>query len=103
MLEGELTFPLPEHATVSGYGLDVGGVIVEGVPVEKRQARVSYEKEVRKGIDPGFIEHVSGNNFRTRVYPIPANGTRTVRVQFVSELTAGRDGAASFQPIGWAQ
>jgi hypothetical protein len=101
VLEGELTFPLPEGATVSGYGLDVDGVIVDGVPVEKQQARVSFEKEVRKGIDPGLIEHVSGNNFRTRVYPIPARGTRTVRVQYVSELAPRDDGGETFAPIGW--
>src|SRR5687768_11415389 len=38
VLEGELTFPLPQGSTVSGYGLDVDGVIVEGVPVEKQRA-----------------------------------------------------------------
>ena len=29
VLEGELVFPLPQSATVSGYGLDVGGHLVE--------------------------------------------------------------------------
>src|SRR5205085_2877631 len=31
VLEGELVFPLPEGATVSGYGIDVAGKIVDGV------------------------------------------------------------------------
>lgn len=39
-----------------------------------------FEKEVRKRIDPGFVELVTGNLFRTRVYPIQPQGTRTVRV-----------------------
>ena len=88
VLEGELVFPLPQGATVSGYGLDVGGQLVEGVVVEKHQARIVFEKEVRKEavIDPGLVEHVRGNSFRTRVYPIPARGTRTVMVRYVSEL-----------------
>ena len=50
VLEGELVFPLPENATVSGFGLDVDGVIVDGVPVEKQKARVVFEEEVRKGL-----------------------------------------------------
>ena len=88
VLEGELVFPLPHGATVSGYGLDVGGQLVEGVVVEKHQARIVFEKEVRKEavIDPGLVEHVRGNSFRTRVYPIPARGSRTVMVRYVGEL-----------------
>lgn len=101
VLEGELNFPLPQGATVSGYGLDVGGVLVDGVPVEKHQARVAYETELRKGVDPGIVEHVKGNNFRTRVYPIPANGTRTVKVQYVSDLAHGDDGATYVLPLDW--
>src|SRR5207237_4329661 len=76
VLEGELTFPLPEGATVSGFGLDVNGYLVDGVPVEKQKARVTYEKEMRKRVDPGLVEQAVGNNFRTRVYPIPPNGKR---------------------------
>ena len=56
------------------------GVLVDGVVVEKEKARVAFEKEVRKGVDPGFVEMVTGNIFRTRVYPVEADGTRTVRV-----------------------
>ncbi|MDB5299258.1 MAG: hypothetical protein JWO87_921 [Phycisphaerales bacterium] len=103
VLEGELMFPLPEGATVSGYGLDVNGQIVDGVAVEKEHARQSYEQEVRKGIDPGLLEHVSGNNFRTRVYPIPAKGTRTVRVQYEGDLAAMGDGLRLSVPLNWGQ
>ena len=93
-LEGELVFPLPEGATLSGYALDVGGELVDGVPVERHEARIAFEKEVRKGIDPGLAEWVAGNNFRTRIFPIPAHGTRTVRVRYVSRLlTRGSAGA----------
>jgi Ca-activated chloride channel homolog len=93
-LEGELVFPLPEGATLSGYALDVAGELVDGVAVERHEARIAFEKEVRKGIDPGLAEWVQGNNFRTRIFPIPAQGTRTVRVRYVSRLlTGGATGA----------
>jgi len=85
-LAGDLTFPLPEGATVSGYGLDVNGVLVDGVVVEKQKGREVFETEMRRGVDPGLIEKVKGNSFQTRVYPIEANGTRTVMVKYVSAL-----------------
>ena len=51
-LEGELYFPLPEGAKVSGYALDVNGDLVDGVMVTKAKARQVFETEVRKGVDP---------------------------------------------------
>ncbi len=95
VLEGDLQFPLPEGALVSGYALDVNGVLVDGVAVEKEKARVVFEKEVRKGVDPGLVEMTRGNNFRTRVYPVPPKGTRTVRVSVLSEV-ATREGKTLF-------
>ncbi|CAF3972327.1 unnamed protein product [Rotaria sp. Silwood2] len=66
ILEGALEFTLPETAIICGFGLDVG----------KEKARVTFEQEVRKGVDPGLVEMVEGNIFRTRVYPIQAGRTR---------------------------
>jgi Ca-activated chloride channel homolog len=86
VLEGNLHFPLPEGATISGYALDVNGIMVDGVVVEKHEARRVFEREERKGVDPGLVEWLKGNNFQTRVYPIPARGSRTVMVRYVSEL-----------------
>ena len=66
-LEGNLTFPLPDGAIVCGYGLDVDGVIVDGVVVPKKKARQILEAEERKGADPGLLEQVQGNVYQTRV------------------------------------
>ena len=85
-MEGNLYFPLPEGTTIGGYALDVNGVMVEGVAVEKAQARIAFEKEVRKGVDPGLVEWVKGNRFQTRIYPIPAKGTRKIAVHYTSRL-----------------
>jgi tetratricopeptide (TPR) repeat protein len=102
VLGGELTFPLPDGATVAGYGLDVNGQLVDGVAVEKQQARVIYEKEMNKTVDPGLVEHVTGNNFRTRLYPIPAHGTRTLKLNYVADLVPSADGrgATLTMPMG---
>jgi hypothetical protein len=89
-LAGDLYFPLPEGATVSGYALDVNGKMVDGSVVEKTKGRVVFEKIVRAGIDPGLVEWVKGNNFKTRVFPIPARGSRTIRVEYVADLLTSR-------------
>jgi len=102
-LEGDLYFPLPEGATISGYALDVNGTMVDGVAVEKHEARRVFEEVVRRGIDPGLVQWTKGNNFQTRVFPIPANGSRTVRVQYVSELIGGQDAPAYHLPLAFKQ
>jgi tetratricopeptide (TPR) repeat protein len=95
-LEGTLEFPLPENAAVVGYALDVpagSGTLVEGVCVEKERARRIFESEQRRGVDPGRVEQTRGNNYRTRVHPIPAGGTRTVQLTYVSDMVDVSTGA----------
>ncbi len=88
ILEGELLFPLPDGVTVSHYALDINGKMREAVPVEKAKATQVFEEIERRRVDPGLLERVEGNNFRTRIYPIPANGTRTISIGYEEELTA---------------
>jgi len=94
-LEGNLEFPLPDGASVCGYALDVNGVMTDGVVVKKEKARVAFEKEVKKGVDPGIAEHVKGNAWRTRVYPIPARGARRLRLDYVAPLAFAPNGDAA--------
>ncbi|HPD16779.1 MAG TPA: VIT domain-containing protein [Planctomycetota bacterium] len=103
VLEGDLYFPLPEGSTVSGYALDIAGSMVDGVVVEKEKGRTVYEKIVRQGIDPGLVEWTKGNNFKTRVFPIPAKGTRTVRVDYVAELVDKAGSAAYHLPLAFKE
>lgn len=86
ILEGRLTFPLPEGVSVSGYALDINGKLRNAVPVEKEKAKEVFESIERRRIDPGILEKVEGNNFRTRIYPIMPNSTRTVQITYHQEL-----------------
>lgn len=95
VLEGELEFPLPEGASVCGYALDVSGRLREGVVVKKDEARIAFEAEVKAGVDPGIVEHVKGNMWKTRIYPIPAHGARTIRVDYITPLTFAPNGDAA--------
>ncbi len=104
-LAGDLVFPLPEGVTVSGYALDIEGAMVDAVAVTKEKARVTLEKEMRRGADPGIVERQRGNQFKTRIFPLPVQGTRTVKIQYVT--TAAFDvekGAAVYrQPVRLAK
>src|SRR5690606_7297692 len=80
VLEGELTFPMPDGVSISRYALDINSKMREAVPVEKAKATEVFESIERRRVDPGLLEKVEGNNFRTRIYPLPAKGTRTIIV-----------------------
>ncbi len=101
VMEGDLYFPLQEGTTVSGYALDIGGVMVDGVVVGKDEARQVFEAEVRKGVDPGLVEWTGGSNFKTRIFPIPAKGTRTIRVSVVAEVASSEAGSFYHLPLAF--
>lgn len=86
VLAGDLYVPLPSGATVSGYALDVEGVMVDGVVVDRDRGREVFEEITRQGVDPGLVEWTQGNVFKTRVFPIPARGSRTIRIRYISDL-----------------
>ena len=95
-----LSIPMPDRATVCGYALDIDGVMVDGVIVEKERARVVFEAEQRHQADPGLVEAVKGNVYRTRVYPVLAHGSRTMRLRYVVPLLLiGGRGAALDLPM----
>ncbi len=92
LLEGTLEFPLQPGQQVSAFALDVGGTLRDAVPVPKQKAQQVFESIERRNVDPGLLEQTAGNHFRLRVYPIPARGTRQVRL--VIDEAMHRDGDA---------
>lgn len=94
-ISASLSLPMPDGAAVCGYALEIDGAMVEGVAVPKEKARVAFETEQRRGVDPGLVEAVKGNAYRTRVYPVPAKGTRRIRVDWTCPLALGSDGKSA--------
>jgi len=86
LLEGELSFPLDEKQAVSRFALEVNGALREAVAVEKEQGRVAFEAVVRRKVDPALLEKGTGNNYRARIYPIPAKGYKRVLLAYEEEL-----------------
>ena len=89
-LEGELQFPLREGQQIDGFALDIDGKLRPAVPVPKDKGRAVFEQIERRGVDPALLERTAGNQFKLRIYPIPAQGTRRVRLELREALR--RDG-----------
>ncbi len=86
VMEGELNFPLSNGVTISRFALDVNGKMREGVVVDKEKATQTFEAITRTNVDPGIAEITKGNNFRARVYPIPAKGYKKAIIGFEQEI-----------------
>jgi len=91
-LEGELQLPLADGQQIVGFALDIDGVLREAVPVPKARGQQVFEAIARERVDPALLEQTAGNQFRLRIYPLPAGGTRRVQVS-VRESLPLRDAA----------
>lgn len=92
VMGGELEMPLPEGAVVCGYSLEVNGAMVPGVVVEKEKARVAFETEKAKGVDPGIVEKAKGNIWRTRIYPLNPGKPRKAEIEWIAPVEGGGEG-----------
>ncbi|MBI1668447.1 VIT domain-containing protein [Capnocytophaga periodontitidis] len=99
VMEGEFQFPLADGQQVSRFALDINGKMREGVVVDKTSGRKAFEEIVRRGVDPGLLEKTEGNNFKARVYPMPAQGSRRVLIAFEQELHERNGQDYYFLPI----
>lgn len=84
ILEGVFYFPLPQDASISGFGMWIGDEYVHGEIVEKERAREIYETILREKRDPGLLEWTGGNIFKARVYPI--GGEKRIRITYTQVL-----------------
>lgn len=84
--EGVFHFPLPQDASISGFGMWIGGELVEADVVEKQRAREIYETILRENRDPGLLEWTGGNIFKARVFPIEAHSEKRVKIVYTQVL-----------------
>lgn len=87
-IEGTYLFPLPLDAAVSGFELWIDGEPVEGEILEAEQARRTYEKIVRKLVDPALLEYAGQGAVRARIFPIPPGGERRIELTYTQALAA---------------
>ena len=103
VLEGQLAFPLAGGQQVAGFALDIDGELRDAVPVPKAQGRQVFEAIERRQVDPGLLEQTAGNQFRLRLYPIPARGERRVRLVLRDSLPTVPQGLQWSLPVFFAR
>ncbi|MET0311670.1 MAG: VIT domain-containing protein [Burkholderiaceae bacterium] len=99
VLEGELQFPLLEGQLVTGFALDINGRLRDAVPVPKARGQEIFEDIRRRRVDPSLLEATAGNQYKLRVYPIPARGERRVQLTVTETLPLHRGQAALRVPL----
>mgnify|MGYP006916124449 CR=1 FL=1 len=82
---------------VNGEETDEGGLsqrshdgvvhVGEGLRCRGDRLTVAFENEVRKGVDPGLVEQVKGNIWKTRIFPLVPHTPRQAEVEFVAPKT----------------
>jgi len=102
MLEGELQFPLQEGQVVTGFALDVNGRLRDAAAVPKARGQEIFEDIRRRRVDPGLLEATAGNQYKLRVYPIPAQGERRVVITINETLPRLRDAGMLRVPLAFA-
>jgi hypothetical protein len=86
VLEGRFAITLPEGAAVSRFAMKIDGKWMEAEMVERQAARRAYEDFLHRRQDPALLEKEAGNEFRARVFPIPAKATKELIVSYSQEL-----------------
>jgi tetratricopeptide (TPR) repeat protein len=85
-LEGVFYFPLPQDASIAGFGMWIGDRLVEADVVEKQRAREIYETILREHRDPGLLEWSGGNIFKARVFPILPQSEKRITITYTEVL-----------------
>lgn len=99
VVEGELSLPVGEDQKVAGFALDMEGKMRNASVVDRAKAEATYTSIVARRVDPGILDQTGRNLYRIRIFPIPAQGVRRVRVCLEQALRAVPDGSLLTMPL----
>ena len=100
VMEGEFRFDMPAASVVTGYALDVGQDMIDGVIAGRDQAREAFQRRVVQRIDPGLAEVTWADRFSTRIFPINSNASRTIRLVMTSPVDPVQGYVLPMRPSG---
>jgi len=104
-LEGVYQFPLPADAQIDGLSLDVDHGFVDGAFVDKDRANKIWKGVIDRARpiqqarpeeivwvpgpwrDPALLDWKRGGRFELRIFPIPAKGSRTIKLSYTQVVT----------------
>ncbi len=105
-LEGIYSFPLPPGAQIAALDLEVEGKWEHGAIVDRVRGDKIWRGVIRNALpkkkrrvvreewiwvpgpwrDPALMQWKQGNRFELRIFPIPGNGSRRVRIAYTQKL-----------------
>jgi len=85
-LEGVYSFPLPSDAAISRLAMYVDGKLMEAGITERQEGREIYESIVYRRRDPALLEWMQGNEFRMRIFPLPARTEKRILLSYTQPL-----------------
>lgn len=119
-LEGIFRFPLPSGARIASLQLLVDGTWEEGAIVDRERAKKIWRGVIRNATperqrrqkreeyiwvpgpwrDPALLEWQRGGQFELRIFPIPARGSRSVRIAYTEDIAPrGASGRRYVHPL----
>lgn len=87
-LEGVYSFPLPADAAIARLAMYVDGKRMEAGITERQEGRQIYESIVYRRRDPALLEWMQGNEFRMRVFPLPARTEKRILLSYTQPLAS---------------
>ncbi len=92
--EAVYEFTLPAGAIITDLWLWIEGEPVQGLIMEKAEARATYESVIDRTpdpvlIDPALVEHIGDSDFTMRIWPFPGRGSRRVAMEYAQVLESG--------------
>ncbi|MBI1933481.1 MAG: T9SS type A sorting domain-containing protein [Ignavibacteriales bacterium] len=82
-LEAVYDFDLPENSIVTDSWLWIGEDIIRGKILDRWTASQIYEGIVNRRRDPSVLYKQYENHYQLKVYPLPANESRKIKLTFL--------------------
>lgn len=118
-LEGVYSFPLPPGAQIAALDLEVDGRWEHGAIVERERGDKIWRGVIRNAApkkkrrierrewiwvpgpwkDPALMQWKQGNRFELRIFPIPARGSRKVRIAYTTPMVRVPGGRRYVMPL----
>ena len=86
--EGKFYLQKSDNQFISGFSMDVNGVMREGVITEKNNGIAAYKNLVRNRIDPGIVE-IEDKRFVISVYPVQQEKSKNFIIKYIEEVKDG--------------
>lgn len=87
VIEAVYTFPLPENSAVDGMKMVIGERVIEGVIMEREQARQAYESAKATGYTAALLEQERPNVFTQSVANIAPKVKIDIETRYLQDLS----------------